>query len=195
MHSVARMKRGIEQGVSRRGFLRGVGGGGVALLGSGAALSLLGGCPADDPNTSYTTHQKETMEALADTVIPGSYYAGGYLYVSDPEAGGAVQAGAWNLYWDTYYGLNGWIDECVDDLGSDFKYQSLSTRAWILQDKLNGNNGPWYATGEYTPIYKGAITLAKLAFFGGVVNNVGTSYIGFPGPAEFYAAELTEPYP
>jgi hypothetical protein len=181
--------------VSRRQILQGAGTG-VAVLGWGSSLTLLTGCPAGDPNTSYTTHQKETMEAFADAVIPGWYYVGGYLYRSDPDgSSGAVQAGAWNTYWDTYYGLNGWIDECVDDLGSSFKTASLSSRIATINSKLAGNNGPWYASGQYTPIYRGAIMLAKLAFFGALNNTVGTAYVGFPGPSAGYAPEASEPYP
>ena len=185
-----------EAGLSRRSFLRGSGSG-VVLLGGGAALSMLGGCPDGGTNTTYTAEQQERMNALADTVVPGYYYAGGAWRYSDPDgSGGAVQAGAWTLYWDTYYGLNGWIDECSDDLGSSFKTASLSSRMWTLQDKLNGNNGPWYAGGAYTPIYRGAVLLAKLAFFGGVVNSVGTAYIGFPGPTTTgYAPQPSNPYP
>jgi hypothetical protein len=185
-----------ERGLTRRSFLRGSGTG-IALLGGGAALTMLGGCPDDSPNTSYTSEQKERMDALADAVVPGYYWAGGAWRYSDPDySAGAAAAGSWNLYWDTYYGLNGWIDECADDLGSSFKTASLSSRMATLQQKLNGNNGPWYASGAYTPIYRGAVLLAKLAFFGGVVSSVGTSYIGFPGPTTSgYAPLSSNPYP
>jgi hypothetical protein len=180
--------------ISRRQFLQSAGSG-IAVLGWGGALATLTGCPADTPNTSYTTHQKETMEALADTAVPGWYYVAGVKYTSDPDgSGGAVQAGAWNSYWDTYYGLNGWIDECVSDLGSSFKTASLASRTATLQSKLAGNTGPWYASGAYTPIYAGAVMLAKLAFFGAIYNATGTNYIGFPGPSAGYPAEPTEPY-
>jgi hypothetical protein len=178
-----------NRGLTRRGLIQ--------VLGGTAALSTLAGCPEDEPNTTYTTDQKERLEALADTVVPGWYYVGATLYRSDPDGtGGAVQAGAWNVYWDTYYGLNGWIDELADDLGSSFKTASLSSRTSTLRAKLAGDNGPWYAGGAFTPIYRGAVLLAKLAFFGAPINTTGTAYIGFPGPTTTgYAPLPSNPYP
>ena len=36
------------------------------------------------------------------------------------------------------------------------------------------------------PVYEQAELLVKLAFYGGIINDVGTEYISFPGPSEGY---------
>jgi hypothetical protein len=149
---------------------------------------------------------------------PGWYYvgqanggqvdgAGGTKYQSD-TAGGAVQALAWDVYWDAYYQMNGWIDELASDLDANvnhiyggstqFKYRSLAQRSGTMAAGLDGINtwSVWYAPeGEYTPIFRGFLLLTKLAFFGAQINTTGWSYIGFPGPAASYAAEASNPYP
>ncbi|NIS62307.1 MAG: hypothetical protein GTO13_16895 [Proteobacteria bacterium] len=36
------------------------------------------------------------------------------------------------------------------------------------------------------PVYEQAELLVKLAFYGGIINDVGTDYISFPGPSFGY---------
>jgi hypothetical protein len=202
---------------SRREFLKTTGSGSVAILGSGAALTLLTGCPSSTTNTSFSAHQKETLCAAADAIVPGYYYkntsngaqdgTGGGTRVTSDSSNGAVQAGAWDCYWDTYYQLNGWIDELAADLDGDadhfysgwqFKNLSLPARCYVLNQALAGINGydHWYTPlGSYTPIYRGLLVLTKLAFFGGAINTVGWSYIGYPGAASSYAPLASNPYP
>jgi hypothetical protein len=208
-------------GLSRRSFLKTGAAGGVTVLGSGAAMTLLSGCPDAEPNTSFTAHQKETLCAAADAIVPGWYYVGqanggqvdgggGTKYTSDGTNGGAVQAGAWDVFWDQYYQINGWIDEVTPDLDANgiywyggstqYKHRSLAQRSYVITGALAGENArdgaPWYVpVGSYTPIYRGLLLMTKLAFFGAQINTIGWTYIGYPGAAASYAAEASNPYP
>jgi hypothetical protein len=177
-------KRKMLTEVSRRQFLE-TSGKAVALGGAALGLSSLNiGCdPCGSNNTSFTLHQEESMKALADAVIPG------YIWpltgeVEDAEGfGGAVEAGTWEVYKDVYYGLNCYIDELVSHMGSSFKYNSLATRQYKLS---RWQNYASYWFQDISGLYRAAIMLAKFSFFSGVINSVGTDYIGFPGPSNGY---------
>ncbi len=166
---------------SRRAFFSKTATGGVTLLGASAATSLLAGCPADDPNSWLDSHRRDTLNALADTILPN-------------EAGdGGREARALEILFDPYYATNGWIDEIMSELDyyyPSFKSSSLSARTSAL-NYLTSYSDPWYASdsdGKYRTLFQGAILLTKLAWFGGVINNVGTNYLGFPGPSGGYTA-------
>jgi len=165
---------------SRRVFFKQAAGGGVALLGASAATSLLAGCPSDDPNSWLDSNRRDTLNALADTALPNE------------NGDGGREARGLELIFDPYYESNGWIDEMMDEIdyyyGSNFKNGSLSYRTSAL-NYLTTYNDPWYASdsdGKYRTMFQGAILLTKLAWFGGVITNVGTNYLGFPGPSNRY---------
>lgn len=182
-----------EEGVSRRGFLKGI----TVLCASGVAgmsgLELWTDA-AEAGHTEASFIEKETMEAFADTIIPGP--------TSDPEGSvGGVEAGALKVLYDPYYGLRPFIGMLAIDLNLTslwwyrklFKDLDLSQRATVVLFK--DYNSPIKFFYEQTEL------LVKLAFYGAVINNVGTEYISFPGPSpgyyyysfnEKFAAEATE---
>jgi len=177
----------MSEGLPRRAFL----GGGLAILGAAAANATLAPKKARAaawmlPSTSVETptwHQTETMKKLADTIIPNV----------DGQPG-AIESYAFDTLNDPYYGLNPYISEMTSDLDDatfwahgyfdDFKNRNYWERASILDERL-GN--AWWSPGSvYKDAYEGAIALTKLNYFGGLRNNVGTTYIGFPGPSAGY---------
>jgi hypothetical protein len=172
--------------LGRRAFL----GGGIAVLGTAASSALTPKravaaawmLPSTTPEIP-TTHQIATIKKLADTIIPN---ADGYP--------GAIESNAFDTLNDPYYGLNPYISEVVSDIDDatywahtyfdDFKNRSLSERTSILEERLGW---AWWSPGSvYMTAYEGIIALTKLNYFGGLVNNVGTNYIGFPGPSTGY---------
>jgi hypothetical protein len=173
-------------GLTRRSFLKRSGAGGVTVLGASAASTMLAGCPSGDPNSWLDTYRRQTLDALADTILPN-------------EAGdGGAQARAIEVIFDPYYSSNGWIDEviseadtdCNDYYGHNFKDCTLAQRTESLQ-WLTTYDEPWYASdsdGKYRTAFQGMILLTKLAWFGGLVNNVGTNYLGYPGMSGGYTA-------
>lgn len=199
-------------GFSRRQFLKGGSAGGVLVLGSAAGVITLSrrgiAFPSGAPNTSYTQHQQDTIEALGDTVIPGAYWPdtaarasrfaselGWPSFPQEPQdpngAGGAVQSGVWSSFFDPAYGLNPYFPTIVSDLdsctngggtctnyGLNFKYLTRAQRMAVLDRQFTSGG----SMGMYAAAYQGAVTLAKYNFLGGLVNSVGTSYVGFPGP-------------
>lgn len=136
----------------------------------------------------------ETMKAFADTIIPGPN--------SDPEGSvGGVEAGALEVLYDQNYGFEPFIGLLSISLnltslwwyGRLFKELDLRQRTAIVLFKDN--------TSLVKLIYQQAENLVKLAFYGAIINNLGTDYISFPGPAfgyydysfdEKFADEATE---
>ncbi|MGZ3422465.1 MAG: hypothetical protein ACXWUG_12475 [Polyangiales bacterium] len=172
--------------LGRRAFL----GGGIAVLGT-AASSALSPKKAEAaawmlPSTSPETpnaHQIATIKKMADTFIPNA----------DGQPG-AIESNAFDTINDPYYGLNPYISEVVSDIDDatywlhtyfdDFMNRSLSERTSIMEERLGY---VWWSTGSaYVSAYEGMIALTKLNFFGGLINNVGTNYIGYPGPSTGY---------
>ncbi len=172
----------IKAGMTRRRFMAGTAG--VSVLASGVGLlspSKASASPWMLPSESVETpnsHQRKTLEALADTILPNS----------DGDVGG-IESGAYTTMADPYYGLNPYISEMVSDIDdsaywlhrgwwwgvpNDFKDRSLSDRTEILNERLS--------LSLYADAYSAAIMLTKFSFFGALQNNVGTDYIGFPGP-------------
>jgi len=173
-----------KQGLTRRGFLKsGAAQAGVAVVGSATGLAVLSrparGAAWMLPDTSVETpdsHEMATLAKIADTVIPNT------------DGPGAAEAGAANVMADPFYGMNPYISEVVSDIDAacfwlffnfdDFKNVSLSERTAILEERLDES--------LYSDAYEGMILLAKLAFFGGVINTVGYTYMGYPGPSNGY---------
>ena len=172
------------KGLTRRGFLRsGAAHTGVVVLGSTTGLALLARpargaawmLPDTTPETP-TSHQMATLAKIADTVIPNT------------DGPGAAEAGAATVMADPFYGMNPYISEVVSDIDAacywlffnfdDFKNVSLAERTAILEERLDES--------LYSDAYEGMILLAKLAFFGGVINTVGYTYMGYPGPTTGY---------
>ena len=167
-----------EEGVSRRGFLKGI----TVLCASGVAGISGGKLWADgtDVGDVKASHiEKETMKALADTIIPGP--------ISDPEGSvGGVEAGALEVLYDPYYGLRPFIGIISIDLNlaSFWWYRKLfknlglrqRTRIILFKDYFS----------LIKPVYEQAEILVKLAFYGAIINDVGTDYISFPGPSLGY---------
>jgi len=176
--------------MSRRAFLRGAGAStGVTVLGAGVGVAVLSGRAhaaawmwPDETIETPSSHEMATLDALADTVIPNT------------DGGGAKEARAADVMADPFYELNPFISEMVSDLDDastwlffegDFYNNSLNSRTQILEERLGL---AWWSPGSlYKDAYDGVIALSKLAFFGGLINSVGTDYIGFPGQSAGYA--------
>lgn len=123
-------------------------------------------------------HVKRTMLAFANCIIPG--------VDQDPDgAGGAIEAGVWELYTDPKYKIKPLLGTLTFGLdvmstmmnGSRFANASFEQQKRVVSWKLD-HEGPF----KYFDIatYGYLMLLAKVAFFGGVVNAVGTAYVGFP---------------
>jgi len=177
------------RGVSRRGFLKGSGG--VAMLGAVAGNSLLSrrasGAAWMLPDTSPenpSSSQLTTMRALADAIVPN--------WDGTP---GAIESEAIQTLNDPYYGVNPYISELVSDLDEwswsfwpyfrNFTSLSQSEKDECIAERLGYDSWP---ASLYKDAYLGVIALTKLNYFGGLVNSVGTNYIGFPGASDGYAA-------
>lgn len=161
-----------EEGVSRRDFLKDI----TVLCASSvvgiSGLELL--AHATEP-----VYPEETMEAFADTIIPGP--------TSDPEGSvGGVEAGALEVLYDPYYRLKPFISTLAIDLNQTslkwysklFKHLDLSKRTEIVLFKDDNS--------QIKSVYELAELLVKVAFYGAIINSVGTDYISFPGPSSGY---------
>jgi hypothetical protein len=162
-----------EEGVSRRGFLKGI----TVLCASGVAE--ISGVKLWSDEAEAGEIEEETMEAFADTIIPGP--------ISDPEGSvGGVEAGALEVLYDPYYGLRSFIGVLTRNLNRTslwwyrklFKDLDVRQRTRIVLFKDN------YSLIK--PVYEQAELLVKLAFYGAIINDVGTEYISFPGPSFGY---------
>lgn len=182
-----------EEGVSRRGFLKGI----TVLCASGVA-GISGGelwaDTADAGDVKASTIEKATIEAFADTIIPGP--------ISDPEGSvGGVEAGALEVLYDPYYGLRPFIGILTRNLNrtSLWRYRKPFKDLGLRQRKRTILFKDYFSLMK--PVYEQAELLVKLAFYGGIINDVGTDYISFPGPSfgyhdysfnEKFAEEATE---
>jgi len=167
-----------EEGVSRRDLLKGI----AALSASSVAgISSLGlwADAAEAAPKRPRSIEKKTLKAFADTIIPGPK--------SDPEgSAGGVDARALKVLYDPYYGLKPFLGILTRNLNrtSFFWYRRLfkdldldqRTRLVLLKD--------YYSLIK--PVYEQAEILVKLAFYGAIINSVGTDYISFPGPSFGY---------
>jgi hypothetical protein len=167
-----------KENVTRRVFLKGM----TFLCGSSVAgISSLtlwtDTAEAVDAEAGYI--EEETMKAFADTIIPGPN--------SDPEGSvGGVEAGALAVMYDPYYGLKPFMGLLTRNLnrtsiwwyGKLFKDLDLRQRTAIVLFKDH--------TSLIKLTYEQAENLVKLAFYGAIINDVGTHYISFPGPSLGY---------
>lgn len=160
--------------ITRRDFLKKTGKGGIII--GGAAMGI-GALPkaAQSWITSdcFTAHQKKTIECIADTAVPPT-----------SDGPGAIDARAWELIKDPFYEVSRFIPYITWDIDTfcyrryrmrfvDLDYEE---REQVLLDR-EVRGGPW---GTLAPAYRMTINVAKIAFFGGVINRVGTDYVGFP---------------
>ncbi|MEO8701238.1 MAG: gluconate 2-dehydrogenase subunit 3 family protein [Kofleriaceae bacterium] len=161
--------------MQRRDFLAGSLGG-VALLGCKGAAR-----PGDpDP---LNQHELDTISAIADTFLPG-----------DDGTPGAHEANALATIADPAYGLQPYLQELVADLDQwclvskhlGFLGLAARDRELVLEQRM-GLHGK-LITSLYKPAYEGLLALAKLAFFGGLANQLGPAYLAFPGSSRGYAA-------
>ncbi len=167
-----------EKMLSRREFLRAL----TIVCGSGAGglYPLAAWADASDALDAEGIYiREETLKAFADTIIPGPY--------SDPEgSAGGVEAGALEVLYDPYYGLKPFIGLLCRNLNRTsiwwyrklFKDLDLGQRTAIVLFKDNFS--------LIKLLYENAEMLVKLAFYGAIINDVGTDYISFPGPAPGY---------
>jgi hypothetical protein len=164
--------------VSRRNFLKGM----TVIVGSGAAgISDLAFCTgtAQAEDATDTCIREKTIIAFADTIIPGPN--------ADPEgSAGGIEAGALDVLHDPVYGFVPFFGLLSMSLnltslrwyGRLFKDLDLGQRTAIVLFKDNN--------AIIKLIYQQAENLVKLAFYGAIINNLGTDYISFPGPAFGY---------
>jgi hypothetical protein len=165
--------------VTRRNFLKGISAlGGFSIVGI-SGLELWPDT-AEAFQAGELNIRVETMRAFADTIIPGPN--------SDPEGSvGGVEVGALEVMYDPYYGLTAYIRMLARNLnlsslwwyGKLFKDLDLGQRTAIVLFKDN--------TSPIKSIYQQAENLVKLAFYGAIINNLGTDYIRFPGPVFGYS--------
>lgn len=173
------MMEKLNKKITRRDFLKRAGKGGIII---GGATMGIGALPeaAQSWGTSdayFTAHEKETMECIADTVVPPTFE-------ENEWKPGAVDAGAWELIKDPFYGVNRFIPRITWDIdifcyfryGMRFIDLDYEEREQVLLDREI--RGGLFRT--LAPVYRMSINVAKIAFFGGVINRVGTDYVGFP---------------
>lgn len=156
-------------------------------LGSALVLVPMVGCRTwMHPSTAArgtTAHQRATLIAIADTFLP-----------SGPGSPGATEADAITTLLDPAFPVAGYVDELVADL-DDWCFVGHGGRAFValgptereraLEERM-GLHGRWQRSW-YVAVYEGVLALTKLAFFGGLTRSIGTTYVGFPGPAAGYA--------
>ncbi len=168
----------VKKRVSRRNFLKSV----TAFCGS-SLVGISGLELWTDRAEAFQEKEwlirDETMKAFADTIIPGPG--------SDPEGSvGGVEAGALEVLYDPTYGFGPLAGLLALNLnlaglrryGRLFKDLDLRQRTAIVLFKDN--------TSLIKLLYQQAENLVKLAFYGAIVNDLGTDYISFPGPAFGY---------
>ncbi len=168
--------------ITRRDFLKKAGRGGIIAGGTAIGIGTVPETPQSlGTSDCLTQHQQKTMECIADTVVPPT------LELEDGEwkwKPGAVKAGAWELIKDPFYEVRPFIPSITWDIDC-FCYLRYRKRfidldcedreEALLDREVRG--GPW---GILSPAYRMTINVAKIAFFGGVINRVGTDYVGFP---------------
>lgn len=135
------------------------------------------------PPGEPTEHELATLAAIAETFLPGG-----------DGAPGARDTGALAAIVDPAYGLLPYVTRVVSDLDDwvglthgfhRFVELSPGTRELVLEQRMGLHGG--VITSWYLPVYEALLALTKLAFFGGLANPLGESYIGFPGSSPGYA--------
>lgn len=130
-----------------------------------------------------TEHELLTLAAVAETFLPGG-----------DGVPGARETGAVATIVDPAYGVRPYLARVVADLDDwvslthgfhTFAELSPATRELVLEQRMGLRGGA--ITSWYLAVYEAILALTKLAFYGGLANPLGTSYIGFPGPSAGYA--------
>jgi len=166
-----------DRAVQRRGFVIG----GI----SGTALIACRPWMRDTPPASDepTEHELATLAAIAETFLPGG-----------DGVPGARETGALATILDPAYGVRPYLARVVSDLDDwvglthgfhTFVELSPGTREFVLEQRMGLHGG--MITSWYLAVYEALLALTKVAYYGGVTNPLGTSYIGFPGPSPGYA--------
>jgi hypothetical protein len=128
-------------------------------------------------------HELATLAAIADAFIPG-----------DDGTPGAIDCDAVRVIVDPANGVNPYVSEVVSDLddwcgsahgGKKFVELEAAEREVALEERMGLSSVP---ASLYLAAYEGILALTKLAFFGGIVNKLGTNWIGFPGASAGYGA-------
>jgi hypothetical protein len=173
------------------------------LLQAVAAAAVL--LPVVEPGSAYAgvELQRDTLDAWADTIVPGEKrYAGDRVVAGACAGPGAVQAGAWDLYRDPAVGVALVLPGLVALLNTEaaryavthgrvldlrvppFVALSFGDRTAVASALLDGNNAVellWYALAA----------LAMLAFHtAGHLDTAaavraghpGLAWLGFPAP-------------
>lgn len=132
-----------------------------------------------------TEHELATLAVIAETFLPGG-----------DGVPGASETGAVAAIVDPAYGVRPYLAQVVADLDDwvslthglhTFVELSPATRELVLEQRMGLHGGA--IASWYLAVYEAILALTKLACYGGVVNPLGTSYIGFPGPSAGYAPD------
>jgi hypothetical protein len=168
----------LNKKITRRDLLKKAGRGGIIIGGTAIGVGSLPKAAQSQGalGAYFTAHQKETMESIADTAVPPTFEEGEWKP-------GAVDAGAWKLLKDPFYEVNRFIPYITWDIdifcyfryGKRFIDLDYEEREQVLLDR-EVHGGP---LGILAPAYRMTINVAKIAFYGGVINRVGTDYVGF----------------
>jgi|SRR5712691_1364040 len=183
----------IERALTRRGFVVGAG---AAALGLSQAVTWLraasealaqaetavAGLSPDDPEV------RATMEAFADTIVPGP--AGGADALP-----GAIEAGAVHELYDPFYGVVNSLPLLHQDLqlttarvlGRPARFElalPYPERERVVLDRITatGDGG----TSTWALLYGGAAILLYVAYYGTARSDLGPRTIGFPPASKGY---------
>jgi hypothetical protein len=184
----------IERELTRRGFVIGAAGAGIGLSALAQAIGWLQeagearadlGAPALSPDDPAV---RETMAALADTVVPGP--AGGADALP-----GALEAGVLDEIYDPFYGAASAYPVIHNDvqlatprvLGrpASFDLQlPYPDRERVIADRIAapGSGG----TNQNWVLYQGAAILVYTSYYGTAQSDLGPRTIGFPPRSDGY---------
>lgn len=164
-----------------------------------AAAAVLPLVPAAEADAAVL-RTRATMEAWADTMVPGARrYAGDRVVLGAAPGPGAVQAGAWQLYNDPDVGLGPLLPAVAALIDTEaiayaaghgrvvlgFVDLGFPARTAVAQQLLSGPDGPvqllWYALAAmpilafHTAAHLDTATAVR-------EGHPGLSWLGFPQP-------------
>ncbi|MBI2890383.1 MAG: hypothetical protein HYY13_06310 [Nitrospirae bacterium] len=148
----------------------------------GACLPSKGGGSRGPGKPAYclepADHAKRTLEALIDTAIPGSQ--------DDPSgAPGGVEACVLSTFYDPFFSLEYAVPVVVGDVdsaakrmfGRPFADLGLAERTQVVLER----EGQDVQAAGFS-VYSLVFAFFRLAFYSGVLTDVGPELAGFPGP-------------
>jgi hypothetical protein len=184
----------IERELTRRGFVIGAAGAGIGLSALAQAIGWLQaageaqaqvGAPALSPDDPAV---RETMAALADTVVPGP--AGGADALP-----GAIEAGVLDEIYDPFYGAVNSFSVIHNDvqlatprvLGRPASFDlklPYPDRERVIAERITapGSGG----TNQNWVLYQGAAILVYTSYYGTAQSDLGPQTIGFPPRSDGY---------